>query len=194
MEDKRGGGQIGGIDSVYMSSDDADSMRETRLDYRNNTGVSGIQRVLSASPPHDTHAFHQPQLPSEFQSKDFQKFQERRRSSSLDSISKSSGFAPLSQSAQETPDVTCSIRVSSLPPNISDELINDFFENTKRSGGGDVECVAYDETKKTAIITFQDPSVVESVLKKHKTEPLTMDEMQLQIEEYHQKQLRVQEK
>lgn len=58
----------------------------------------------------------------------------------------------------ETPDVTCSIRVSSLPPNISDELINDFFENTKRSGGGDVECVAYDETKKTAIITFQDPS------------------------------------
>lgn len=57
----------------------------------------------------------------------------------------------------ETPDVTCSIRVSSLPPNISDELINDFFENTKRKGG-DVECVAYDETKKTAIITFQDPS------------------------------------
>lgn len=72
------------------------------IDYKNNTGVSGIQRVLSASPPHDTHAFHQPQLPSEFQSKDFQKFQERRRSSSLDSISKSSDFAPLSQSAQGT--------------------------------------------------------------------------------------------
>lgn len=58
----------------------------------------------------------------------------------------------------ETPDVTCSIRVSSLPSNISEELINDFFENTKRSGGGEVECVAHDETKKTAIITFQDPS------------------------------------
>lgn len=57
----------------------------------------------------------------------------------------------------ETSDVTCSIRVSSLPPNISEELINDFFENTKRSGGGDVENVSYDETKKTAIITFQDP-------------------------------------
>lgn len=187
MEDKRGGGQIGGIDSVYMSSDDADSMRETRLDYKNNKGVSGIQRVPSASPPHDTDVFHNPQLPSEFQSKDFQKFRERGRSSSLDSINKSSDFVPLSQSAQETSDVTCSIKVSSLPPNISEELINDFFENTKRSGGGDVECVAYDETKKIAIITFQDPSVVESVLKKHKTEPLTMDEMQLQIEEYHQK-------
>uniref|UniRef100_K1RBT7 N-myc-interactor n=1 Tax=Magallana gigas TaxID=29159 RepID=K1RBT7_MAGGI len=116
MEDRRGGGQISSIDSVYMSSDDADTMRETRL---------------------------------------------------------------------KTSDVTCSIRVSSLPPNISEELINDFFENTKRSGGGEVECVAHDETKKTAIITFQDPSVVRSVLKKHKTKPLTMDEMQLQIEEHH---------
>lgn len=29
-------------------------------------------------------------------------------------------------------------------------------------------------------------AVVESVLKKHKTEPLTMDEMRLQIEEHHQ--------
>lgn len=60
--------------------------------------------------------------------------------------------------AGETSDVTCSIQVSSLPPNISEELIADFFENSKRSGGGDVEYVAYDETNKTAIITFQNPT------------------------------------
>lgn len=60
--------------------------------------------------------------------------------------------------AGETSDVTCSIQVSSLPSNISEELIADFFENSKRSGGGDVEYVAYDETNKTAIITFQNPT------------------------------------
>lgn len=60
--------------------------------------------------------------------------------------------------AGETSDVTCSIQVSSLPSNISEELIADFFENSKRSGGGDVEYVAYDETNKSAIITFQNPT------------------------------------
>lgn len=44
-----------------------------------------------------------------------------------------------------------------MPPNISEELINDFFENSGRSGGGDVKSVAYDEANNTAIITFQDP-------------------------------------
>lgn len=44
-------------------------------DKKNNTCVSGIQRVFSASPPHDTDAFHRPQLPSKFQSKLFKSFE-----------------------------------------------------------------------------------------------------------------------
>lgn len=60
--------------------------------------------------------------------------------------------------AEERSEVNRMIRVSSLPPNITEELICDFFENVKRSGGGDVEDVSYDEANNTAIITFQDPS------------------------------------
>lgn len=63
--------------------------------------VFEIQRALGAS-PHDTDVFHRLQLPSEFQSKGFQKLRERRRSSSVDSINKSSDFEPLSQIAQGT--------------------------------------------------------------------------------------------
>lgn len=59
---------------------------------------------------------------------------------------------------EQTYDVTSCIKVSSLPPKSNKEIITDFFENSKRSGGGDVEIVAYDETKNTAIITFQDPA------------------------------------
>lgn len=58
----------------------------------------------------------------------------------------------------KTSDVTSCIKVSWLPPDIAEEFITDFFENSKRSGGGDVEDVAYDEKTNTAIITFQDPA------------------------------------
>lgn len=51
-------------------------------------------------------------------------------------------------------DVICSIRVFLLFLNILEELINDFFENIKWSGGGDVENVFYDEIKKIVIIIF----------------------------------------
>lgn len=58
----------------------------------------------------------------------------------------------------KTSDVTSCIKVSWLPPDIAEEFITDFFENSKRSGGGDVQDVAYDEKNNTAIITFQDPA------------------------------------
>lgn len=58
----------------------------------------------------------------------------------------------------EMSDVTSSIEVFLLPPNVSEDFITDFFENSKRSGGGDVEDVSYDEKTNTAIITFQDPA------------------------------------
>lgn len=59
---------------------------------------------------------------------------------------------------EETSDVISSIEVSSLPPNVTEDFITNFFENSKRSGGGEVEDVSYDEKTNTVIITFQDPA------------------------------------
>lgn len=59
---------------------------------------------------------------------------------------------------EETSDVFSSIEVSSLPIDITDDFITDFFENSRRSGGGEVEDVSYDEKTNTAIITFKDPA------------------------------------
>lgn len=59
---------------------------------------------------------------------------------------------------EQTSDVTCCIKVSSLPPKSNKEIITDFFENSKRTGGGDVEIVSYNKRTNTAIITFEDPA------------------------------------
>lgn len=73
------------------------------IDYKNSSGVSRSQHLLSASPPNETGAFLGSQLHSEFQSKDFLiEVRGRRRSSSVDSINKSSDSAPLSENAQGT--------------------------------------------------------------------------------------------
>lgn len=58
---------------------------------------------------------------------------------------------------EQTSDVPSSIKVSWLPQDVTEHFITDFFENSRRSGGGDVENVCYDEKTNTAIITFQDP-------------------------------------
>lgn len=58
----------------------------------------------------------------------------------------------------KTSDVTSCIKVSWLPPDIAEEFITDFFENSKRTGGGDVEIVSYNKRTNTAIITFEDPA------------------------------------
>lgn len=59
---------------------------------------------------------------------------------------------------EQTYDVNSSIKVSWLPQDITEDFMTDFFENSKRSGGGDVENVCYDEKTNTAIVTFQDPA------------------------------------
>nr|XP_034317327.1 protein mono-ADP-ribosyltransferase PARP14 isoform X2 [Crassostrea gigas] len=206
-----GGVQSTSIGSVMRGSDDADSMIQRRqvtmghgqhFDpmaqkhqmnptlYQNYpSGVSMAQPVTSAPPPYETHSFNAPQLPSKSPSKlSPREARGGRQSSSVENLNKSSDSAPVSQIAkEETSDVISSIEVSSLPPNVTEDFITNFFENSKRSGGGEVEDVSYDEKTNTVIITFQDPAVVKSVLKKHENKALTMDEVQLKIDEYHPK-------
>lgn len=55
---------------------------------------------------------------------------------------------------EERLEVNRMIRVFFLLLNIIEELICDFFENVKRSGGGDVEDVFYDEVNNIVIIIF----------------------------------------
>lgn len=73
------------------------------IDYENSSGLSRSQHILSASPPNETGEFLGFQLHSEFQSKYFlTEARGRRRSSSVDSIHKSSDYVPLSENAQGT--------------------------------------------------------------------------------------------
>ncbi|XP_061194345.1 protein mono-ADP-ribosyltransferase PARP14-like [Saccostrea echinata] len=77
------------------------------------------------------------------------------------------------------------IKVTKLPTGISEEQIALFFENYKKSGGGEVEKVEYDENTNTAIVWFEEAQVVKSVLQKHESTPLMMNKQQIEVEEYH---------
>ena len=50
------------------------------------------------------------------------------------------------------------VLVTNLPKNVDEEYIEMFFENTRLWKGGDVTGVEYNESKKSAVITFQDSS------------------------------------
>lgn len=48
------------------------------------------------------------------------------------------------------------LRVTKLPPTTTQDSLRFFFENTRKSGGGDVEDVEYDKDTASAIITFEE--------------------------------------
>lgn len=48
------------------------------------------------------------------------------------------------------------ILVTHLPTNVTDEQLELFFENSKKSGGGEVERVDYDRDTKSAVVWFKD--------------------------------------
>ena len=50
------------------------------------------------------------------------------------------------------------IRISGISSQISVDTLELFFENTKRSGGGDIESIQMVEADEAAIITFADKS------------------------------------
>ena len=49
------------------------------------------------------------------------------------------------------------IKVTNIPPYTSQDALVFFFENRRRSGGGDIKELEYDPDTKSAVITFEDP-------------------------------------
>ena len=55
-------------------------------------------------------------------------------------------------------DVSNTIEVSGIPETTSEEFLRMYFENKKRSGGGDIKTMTYDKQEGVATITFSDSS------------------------------------
>lgn len=64
-------------------------------------------------------------------------------------------FYPQSDESEGEIEVSA-ILVTNLPPNVTDQQIELFFENSKKSGGGEVQRVEYDKEARSAIVTFKD--------------------------------------
>uniref|UniRef100_A0ABM0MNC0 Poly [ADP-ribose] polymerase 14-like n=1 Tax=Saccoglossus kowalevskii TaxID=10224 RepID=A0ABM0MNC0_SACKO len=61
--------------------------------------------------------------------------------------------------------VTSTIIASNLPPNVSEDILELYFES-KRNGEGDVEEIKLDVEKKLAIISFQDSEAIDQILQR----------------------------
>nr|XP_006815898.1 PREDICTED: dentin sialophosphoprotein-like [Saccoglossus kowalevskii] len=59
--------------------------------------------------------------------------------------------------------VTNSILVAGISQSTSTDTLELYFENKRRSGGGDVQDTSYDSDTNTAVVQFEDPKVVENV-------------------------------
>ena len=83
----------------------------------------------------------------------------------------------------QTPDKTTSKRllVKKLPDTADEEILEMFFEHTKRQGDGPVKHVALSKADKMAVIEFQDADSVHRVLSK---QPITMQGGSVEVERY----------
>ena len=50
------------------------------------------------------------------------------------------------------------IEVSGFKSDVNEEMLTMYFENTRRSGGGDILAIRMNARTNKAIITFEDPS------------------------------------
>ncbi|KAL3863204.1 hypothetical protein ACJMK2_004970 [Sinanodonta woodiana] len=71
------------------------------------------------------------------------------------------------------------LKVSNIPHGVSCDALQLLFENGKKSGGGEVKALNFDTDLATAVIEFEDPSVIDRVLEKL---PLAFKGQQLKIE------------
>lgn len=62
----------------------------------------------------------------------------------------------LTDTADESEQSIKMIKVSNIPTGFSEDSIEFFFENKRKSGGGDIVDLDYDEDSHTAIITFEE--------------------------------------
>eukprot|EP00794_Sanderia_malayensis_P007532 gene7533-8369_t len=60
------------------------------------------------------------------------------------------------------------LKVQGLPEGINEDVVQLFFEHERKTGGGDIKCIKL--VNDTAVIEFEDESVIDRVLKKEKIE------------------------
>eukprot|EP00794_Sanderia_malayensis_P007527 gene7528-8364_t len=60
------------------------------------------------------------------------------------------------------------LKVQGLPEGVDEEVVQLFFEHERKTGGGDIKCIKL--VNDTAVIEFEDESVIDRVLKKEKIE------------------------
>ncbi|XP_062593153.1 protein mono-ADP-ribosyltransferase PARP14-like, partial [Saccostrea cucullata] len=154
--------------------------------YQNYPSMPMPEPGAMAPPSYESHNFPPKLPPKPSTMKSSHPIQGGYSKEEQSSILRGSDIEPERASVQETtPPVCDSIKVLKLPRDITDEFISDFFENEKRSSGGYVAKVDYDKKNNTAIITFEDPNVVKSVLKRQESSALVMNKQPIEIEEYH---------
>ena len=76
---------------------------------------------------------------------------------------------------------TNTILVKNLPPSVDEDVLEIFFESTKKQGGGPVKNVKIIRGKNAAIVEFYDESSVDTVLKKR---PITFGKTELDIDPF----------
>ena len=79
-----------------------------------------------------------------------------RRQHCLDgaSLAVKAGVPATEQTDQEDMEDSRTIELNGLAPTTTEDSIRNFFENTRRSGGGDIDSVEINPEEGVAVITF----------------------------------------
>ena len=79
-----------------------------------------------------------------------------RRQHCLDgaSLAVKAGVPATEQTDQEDTEDSRTIELNGLAPTTTEDSIRNFFENTRRSGGGDIDSVEFNPEEGVAVITF----------------------------------------
>ena len=79
-----------------------------------------------------------------------------RRQHCLDgaSLAVKAGIAAAEQTDQEDMEDSRTIELNGLAPTTTEDSITNFFENTRRSGGGDIDSMELNPEEGFAVITF----------------------------------------
>lgn len=80
----------------------------------------------------------------------------QRRQHCLDgaSLAVKVGVPAADQTDQEDMEESRTIELNGLAPTTTEDSIRNFFENTRRSGGGDIDSVEFNSEEGFAVITF----------------------------------------
>ncbi|XP_070541079.1 uncharacterized protein [Ptychodera flava] len=78
--------------------------------------------------------------------------------------------------------LTDSILAQNLPPNVTEDVVTMYFENSARSGGGDVDYVRFNKKKCLAVVSFRDYRVVDRVLERNHY----LNNLRLDVQPYHE--------